>query len=111
MAEIERKEVKISKQFDLDIVNIFEYGEETFGYSAAKIFIGDIYNFVWSLDSMYLTHPECRHLPTKSRMYRNIILGSYLIIYRIKPERIEVLKAISSRNSISKIKSSRSIKM
>lgn len=111
MVEFERKKVKVSKQYDIDITNIFEYGEETFGYSAAKIFIGDIYNFVWSLDNMYLSHPECRHLTTKSQMYRNIILGSYLIIYRITPTQIEVLKAISSLMSISEIRTARKIKI
>jgi toxin ParE1/3/4 len=111
MAELEKKTVTISRQFDIDLVNIFEYGEETFGYSAAKIFIGEIYNYVWNLDSMYLSHPECRYMRTKSRMYRNIILGSYLIIYRITPEQVEVLKAISSRMSISKIRATRKIKL
>jgi len=111
MAEIEKKTVTVSKWFDIDIANIFEYGEETFGYTAAKIFIGEIYNHVWNLDSMYLSHPECRYLATKSHMYRNIILGSYLIIYRITPKQIEVLKAISSRMSISKIRGARSIKL
>lgn len=110
MAEIKRKEVRVSKQFENDIVNVFEYGEEAFGYSAAKIFIGEIYNYVWNLDAMYLIHPECRYMATKSKMYRNIILGSYLIIYRISPERIEVLRVISSRMAISKIKRTRSIK-
>jgi len=42
MAEIERKIVRVSKIFDVDIVKIFEYGEETFGYTAAKMFVGDI---------------------------------------------------------------------
>ena len=111
MAEIEGKTVKVSKQFDVDITNIFEYGEETFGYTAAKIFIGEIYGLVWNLDNMYLSYPECRHIPTKSRIYRNIILGSYLIIYRITSEQIEVLKAISSRMSIKKIRNVRSIKI
>ena len=111
MAEIEKKSVKVSKQFDVDIANIFVYGEDTFGYTAAKIFIGEIYNFVWNLDNMYLSYPECKYLPTKSQMYRNIILGSYLIIYRISSERIEVLKAISSRMSITKIRGARSIKL
>ena len=111
MAEIEKKIIKVSKQFDVDIANIFEYGEETFGYTAAKIFIGEIYNHVWNLDSMYLGYPECKHLPTKSRIYRNIILGSYLIIYRITSKQIEVLKAISSRKSITKIRGARSIKI
>ena len=111
MVEIEEKTVKVSKWFDIDIANIFKYGEETFGYTAAKIFIGEIYNRVWNLDSMYLSYPECRHIPTRSQMYRNIILGSYLIIYRITPKQIEVLKAISSRMSISKIRGARSIKL
>lgn len=111
MVEIEGKEVKASLAFESDIADIFEYGEETFGYVAAKMFIGEIYNHVWNLDRMYMFYPECRHLPTKSKMYRNIILGSYLIIYRITPTRIEVLKAISSRMSISKIRGARSVKI
>ncbi len=111
MAEVEKKAVKVSKRFDVDIALIFEYGEETFGYTAAKIFIGEIYNYVWNLDSMYLNYPECRHLPTKSHIYRNVILGSYLIIYRITPKQIEVLNVINSRMSITKIRGARSIKL
>ncbi len=30
MVELEKKQVKVSKQFDIDIATIFEYGEETF---------------------------------------------------------------------------------
>ena len=110
MAEFERKQVKVSKQFDADIIDVFSYGEETFGYSAAKTFIGEIYNLAWNLDNMYLMYPECRFLSTKSKMYRNIILGSYLVIYRITPERIEVLRVISSRMSITEIKRARRIR-
>ena len=44
MAEIERKEVKISKQFDLDIISLYTFGEEVFGAIAAKSFISDIYS-------------------------------------------------------------------
>ena len=43
MAEGERKEVRISKQFDLDIVSVYTFGEEVFGAIAAKSFIADIY--------------------------------------------------------------------
>jgi len=111
MAEIERKEVKVSKQFDLDIISLYTFGEEVFGAIAAKSFIADIYSRVWSLDSMYMLHLECRHLPTKDKRYRNIILGSYLIIYRITAERIDVLRIIHSHSSIRKIKTSRQIKL
>jgi plasmid stabilization system protein ParE len=84
-------------------------GEEMFGSIAAKSFIADIYSRIWSLDLMYMLHVECRHLPTKDKRYRNIILGSYLIIYRITTESIEVLRIIHARSSIQKIKTSRSI--
>jgi plasmid stabilization system protein ParE len=111
MVGIEKKEVTLSSKFDKDLTQVFEYGEETFGYTAAKIFIGEIYNHAWNLDSMYLVHPECRFLLTKNKIYRNIILGTYLIIYRITPKRIEVLRVINSRISIKKIRTSRKVKI
>ena len=43
MAEGERKEVRISKQFDYDIVSVYTFDEEVFGAIAAKSFIADIY--------------------------------------------------------------------
>ena len=110
MDEIERKEVKISEQFDRDIIALYSYGEEVFGAIAAKSFIADVYSRVWSLDNMYLIHAQCRHLPTKNKTYRNIILGSYLIIYRITPEHVEVLRILHSHSSIRRIKSSRQFK-
>jgi toxin ParE1/3/4 len=110
MDEIERKEVKISEQFDRDIISLYTFGEEIFGAIAAKSFIADIYSRIWSLDSMYLLHSQCRHLPTKNKIYHNIILGSYLIIYRITKEEVQVLRILHSRSSIRRIKSSRQIK-
>lgn len=111
MAENERREVRISEQFDLDIISLYKYGEEVFGSIAAKSFIADIYSRVISLDTMYLLHVECRHLPTKSKTYRNIIIGSYLIIYRITPEHVDVLRILHSHSSIRRIKTSRQIKL
>ncbi len=110
MVKKQRKEVKISVQFDQDIISVYTYGEEIFGEIAAKSFVADIYSRIWSLDQMYLLHPECRHLPTKDKRYRNIILGSYLIIYKIESDNILVLRILHSRTSIKKIKSTRKIK-
>lgn len=109
MAEIERKEVRISNQFDSDIIAVYLLGEEIFGQSAAKSFIADIYSKVWSLDINFLLHAECRHLPTKDKRYRNIILGSYLIIYKITDSTIDVLRILHSHSSMRKIKTSRQI--
>jgi toxin ParE1/3/4 len=43
MADGARKEVKVSAQFDLDIIEIYSFGEEVFGSVAAKSLVADIY--------------------------------------------------------------------
>ena len=110
MAEKQTKEVKVAEQFEQDLFAVFEYGEEMFGQTAARSFIADIYSRIWSLDDQYLLHPECRHLPTKDHRYHNIILASYLIIYRITENAVEVLRILHGHSSIKKIRSVRSIK-
>lgn len=100
MATDKRKKVVISTEFQIDIKAVFEYGEETFGFNAAKTFIAEIYMHVWNLDGQYLMFPEVRFLSTKNKKYRNIILGSYLIVYRIEKEWVEVLRIFHSSQCI-----------
>jgi len=100
MAEIERKQVVLSDEFQLDIKEVFEYGVDTFGFNAAKTFVSEIYMHVWNLDYQYLMFPEVRFLTSKNKIYRNIILGSYLIIYRIEIDRVEVLRIFHSSQYI-----------
>ena len=107
--EIKQKEVVRSTFYLADIQDIFEYGEATFGEKAALFFYEDIRSIVRSLETQYLLHPECRHLETKTKMYRNIILGSYLIIYRIKAHKIEVLRAFHTSRSPKYIKAIKKI--
>lgn len=111
MAANEKKEVVLSVEFQADIKAVFEYGEMTFGFNAAKTFVSDIYMHVWNLDCQYLFFPEVRFLPTQTKRYRNIILGSYLIVYRILKNRVEVLRMFHSSQCIpknlSKVKSIR----
>jgi len=45
------KEVIVSDQFDLDIAEIFEYGEKTFGHSSAKAFVAEIYTLIQSQEA------------------------------------------------------------
>ncbi|MEI6576805.1 MAG: type II toxin-antitoxin system RelE/ParE family toxin [Bacteroidota bacterium] len=111
MAKSESKEVKVSEQFNSDIISLYSFGEEVFGEIAAKSFIADIYSRIWSLDKMFLLHPECRHLTTNDKRYRNIIIGSYLIIYRITSEAIEVLRILHSHSSIKRIQTARKLKL
>lgn len=110
--EKEIREVVTSKPFDfIDLPSIHEYGHATFGLKLADYFIAEIYASIGDLSANYFLHPECRHLETKSKIYRNIIFGSYLIIYRITPNRIEVLRAFHGSRSPKIIKESRRIKV
>ena len=109
--ETQERRVILSPAIEKDIQEIYFYGLETFGKSAAETFKAELIFMVRALKSLYEIHPECRFIPTKNRIYRNIIFGSYLVIYRITPQQIEVLKAISSRMSITKIRGARSIRL
>ena len=51
-----------------------------------------------------LKYPECRFLPTKNRIYRNIVWGNYLIVYKVKKYVIEVLVLFHTRQRPSKLK-------
>jgi toxin ParE1/3/4 len=110
METVKKKVVK-SNFYYTDIQEIFEYGEATFGEKAALIFYEEIFSDIENLESQYYLHPECRHLVTKTKKYRNIILGSYLIIYRITPIRVEVLRAFHCSRSPKIIKDSKKIKI
>jgi len=82
-----------------------------FGYFQAEYYKQKIRHVLGTLPDFYMTYPECRHLATKSRMYRNIILDSHLIIYRITAQRIEILDIFHSASSIGKIRAARSIRL
>ena len=107
----EEKPVVYSKQYVSDTDHIYNYGLETFGQTQARNYENIIDIITSELSLSYWMFPECRHILTKSRIYRNIILESHLIIYRIKTERIEVLRVIHSQSSISRIRSVRKIQL
>lgn len=110
--DITKKEVIGSKLFEnLDVPAIYEYGFATFGLKLADAFYFEIISQVRLLETQYLMHPECRHLETKTKKYRNIILGSYLIIYRITANQIQVLRAFHGSRSPKTIKSVRKISL
>ncbi|WP_395061404.1 type II toxin-antitoxin system RelE/ParE family toxin [Flavobacterium sp.] len=109
--EVAKKEVVRSDFYFADIQNIYEYGEVTFGERAALIFYEDLKIIVRDLETNYLVNPECRHLETKTKIYRNIILGSYLIIYRIRANKTEVLRAFHGSRSPRIIKQVRKVKV
>jgi len=104
-------EVVISEVALDSLERVYEYGIETFAITAATIFIEELISRIESLSTNFLHHPECRYLTTKSQMYRNLIHGSYLVIYRITAARVEVLNVLHNSRSIAHIKDSRKIKI
>ena len=108
---ISRKSVKVSVVFDIHSTHIYDYTLNTFGYFQAERYQDKIDKALETLYEFYLAYPECRHIPTLSRMYRNIILDAHLIIFRITDERIEVLDIIHSATSIRKIRGFRYIRL
>ena len=99
---VPEKPVVVSDQFKKSRQNVYVDGIELFGFYQEALNTLPIY---------YNVYPECRHIVTKSRMYRNIILDSHLIVYRITDCRIEVLDIIHAASSMNRIKRTRRIKI
>jgi len=110
-AETSRKPFEVSTDFDKSRERIYYYSLDTFGAFQAERYDKKIEKAVLALSTWYLLYPECRHIRTKSQMYRNIILDAHLIIYRVTKERVEVLDIVHSSSSVSKIRSTRSIQI
>ena len=105
------KSVDVSDKFKYNRKQIYEYTLDTFGYFQAERYLHLIEKSLLTLSGFYAAYPECRYIPTQSRMYRNIILDSHLIIYRITDQRVEVLDIIHSASSVRKIRTTRSIRL
>jgi len=103
------KPVEVSSVFKTNRTRIYDYTFDIFGYFQAERYMQTIEESLSTLYNFYLAYLECRHLPTKNRMYRNIILDAHLIIYRITDNRIEILDILHSASSIRKIRDVRKI--
>jgi toxin ParE1/3/4 len=109
--EKKTREVVQSASSIADISDIYDYGLDTFGQQVAETLLFEIYQNIAGLSVKYLIHPECKHIPTKTQIYRNIIVGKYLIIYRITTKKIEVLRVIHGSIAPALIKRTRRVKI
>lgn len=104
------KRVVTTAVFDIMLFNAVDFGEQIFGVNIANTFLLNVRKSIKTLSAQHEFYPENKFLPTKTKMYRNIILGKYMILYRIKPTTVEVLAIYHSSISPSKIKKLRSVK-
>lgn len=108
---VPKKQVITSSHFWESYKNVYEQGLDLFGYFQAEPYANKIKVALYELDRTYPYYPECRHPATQSRMYRNIIFPSHLIIYRTTNQNIEVLDIVHSASSINRIRRVRRIKI
>jgi toxin ParE1/3/4 len=111
MEETKELQVKLSQEFNVDLDDIFQYGIETFGIKQAEKYENEIWQLIESLSHNYLLFPECRYLPTKSKIYRWIILDAHHIIYRVTNSEIQILRILHSKRRITQIKTSKKIRL
>ena len=111
MEGTKKLQVRLSKEFNHDLDEVYQYGVDTFGVNQAKIYEDKIWQLVNMLSLSYLLFPECRYLPTKSKKYRWIILDAHQIIYRITKSEVQVLRLLHSKRSITEIKVSKGLKL
>lgn len=95
--------------FKQQVKDIYDYGFKTFGYHQAVRYRQLIRKHIGILENHYFMFPECRYLPTKDHRYRNILLPAHRIIYRITPQRIEILAILHLSSSVNSIRKTRSI--
>jgi toxin ParE1/3/4 len=104
------KKIAYSTVYYKNSENVYSFGLDSFGALLSDLFFERLQSIIDELEFQYNLHPECKHLPSKGKIYRNIIFGKYLVIYRITPNKVEVLALLHSSRSVKKIKATRSIK-
>ena len=87
---------------DLEQEYLF-YANEYSIEAAERLRLGFNKEILKILPNPYI-YPECRFLPTKTQIYRNIVWGNSLIIYRIKKDIVEVLSLFHTKQKPSIIK-------
>ncbi len=78
------KRIVTTAVFDVMLFNTVDFGEQIFGVSIVNAFLGNVRKIIKTLLTQHQFYPENKFLPTK-KSYRNIIVGKYIILYRIKP--------------------------
>lgn len=106
----QKKEVIIRQHAFDELFEAFNYYAETYSNEYAERFRIEFYEQVDRISGHEHLFPECRFLTTKTRIYRNIIWGNYLIIYKINSLSVDVLSLFHTKRNPSKLKRLRKVK-
>lgn len=103
-------EIIIKAQARLNVLEQYEYIAENHSIQTAKNFLTDFILQVESILPHLYGNPECRFLPTKNHIYRNIIWNNYLIVYKILKDEIWIVGLFHTKQNPTKLKSYRKVK-
>lgn len=103
-------EIVITAHALLTVHTEFTYLKEFTTERAAHRFKNGFVRKVDSILPQYLAYSACRFLPTKNNIYRNIIWGNYLIVYKILRKEILVLGVFHAKQNPAKLKAYRRVK-
>lgn len=93
-----------------DLEQEYEYYATHYSPDYAEKFRSSFFEQVKTILPHALKYPECRYLPTKNQIYRNIIWKNYLIIYKTKRTVAEVLVLFHTKQHPRKFKAVRKLK-
>ncbi|MDR1591932.1 MAG: hypothetical protein LBS16_03485 [Prevotellaceae bacterium] len=85
------KTLKISPEFYDSLTNILEYGILIFGKKTATDFYKAVLKKVMFLPQMPDTHPKNRFIESTGKVYRNILVEKYAVLYSITARTIHVI--------------------
>ena len=103
-------EIIITPHALLTVYNEFTYLKE---FASDKIAHEFKTGFVEKVDAIlphYFIYPECRFLITKNNLYRNIVWGNYLLVFKVLKNEILVLGVFHALQNPKKLKAYRRIK-
>ena len=104
---MEKWQIEISEFVEAELDAECKYFEEHYSEKYAKQFWREFYEQINSILPDPLKYAECRFLPTKKKIYRNIVWGNYLIIFRTKSSLVQVLTLFHTKQHPNKIKQTR----
>ena len=101
----------IIKQSALDDLEVqYHFYAENYSLDYAEKFRLDFFKEIRKILPNPLKFSECRFLPTKNKVYRNIVWNNYLIIFKIKKTSVDVLLLHHTKQHPKKLKAARRVK-
>lgn len=102
--------IVIKEKAEQDLINAIDHYAVNYSVRYALKFREEFYQVVETALPFVWGNPECRFLPTKNHIYRNIVWGNYLIIYKILKKEIWIVGLFHTKQDPAKIKSYKKVK-